>query len=109
MDKQRLWRHVSQLLATHGEQKLCIKVNVSESRSKQRQVAGSYEMPNFDVGNIVLVVARIRRIGITPKLTATWTCPFRIVGIESPSLHQVQNVVSGGIQTVHMTRLSFYS
>lgn len=55
------------------------------------------EMPNFGVGDLVLV-ARVRRLGITPKMAATWTGPFRVVDeVESPQIH---NIVSGGIQRV---------
>ena len=41
------------------------------------------EMPNFEVGDYVLY-ARVRRPVVTPKLMATWTGPWRVVGAHHP-------------------------
>lgn len=39
----------------------------------------------------------------------TWTGPEGIVGTEIPCMYQVQNTVSGGLQTLHLARLSLFS
>ena len=65
-------------------------------------------MPNFEVGDYVLY-ARVRRPGVTPKLMATWTGPWRVVGAHHPHLFEIQNIVSGRVHTAHVDRLRFYA
>ena len=76
-----------------------------------RRRAGSssgLELPNFEVGNFVLY-AHVRLSGVTPKLMATWTGPWRVVGGHHPHVFEIQNIVSGSVQTAHVTRLRFYA
>ena len=65
-------------------------------------------MPNFEVSDYVLY-ARVRRPGVTPKLMATWTGPWRVVGAHHPHLLGIRNIVSGRVQTAHVARLRFYA
>lgn len=95
--EQQLRQPMSQLLATQEELCRLVHAKVSESRFRQRRVAGSFEVLKICVADFVLV-ARVSRPGITPKLAATYMPPFRIVGID-PS----------GIQTVHVGGLQVYS
>ena len=53
--------------------------------------------------------ARVRRPGVTPKLMATWTGPWWVVGAHHPHLFEIQNIVSGRVHTVHAARLRFYA
>ena len=65
-------------------------------------------MPNFDVVDYVLY-ARVRRAGVTPKLMATWTRPWRVIGVHHPHLFEIQNIVSCRVHTAHVARLRFYA
>lgn len=100
--------HVNQLFATQKELQQGVRPGVLESRSRLRKAAGSGKLPNFDVGDFVLV-ARVRHPGVTPELAATWTGPFGIVGIEISHLYQAQNITVSGTLTVHVPRLQLYS
>ena len=53
--------------------------------------------------------ARVRRPGVTPKLMATWTGPWRVVGAHHQHVFEIQNIVSGRVQTAHVARLRFYA
>ena len=55
------------------------------------------------------MVARVRRAGLTPKLAATWTGPWRAVTAEQKHVYSVQNIISGDVRDVHVVRLRFYS
>lgn len=55
-----------------------------------------------------MLVARVWRPGITPKLIATWSGSRRVLGTESAHLWQVQNIVSVGMQTEYDARLCFF-
>jgi len=81
---------------------------VRENRERQRRAADRGVMPNFDVGDYVLV-ARVRKRGVTPKLVSTWTGPWRVVTAETDHLYGVQNIVSGDIRDVHVARLRYYA
>ena len=49
----------------------------------ERVVASRGSLPNFAVGEYVLV-ARVRRSGSTPKLLIPWTGPWRMVVPQRP-------------------------
>ena len=66
------------------------------------------ELPNFEVGDHVLY-ARVCRPGVTPKLMATWTGLWRVVGAHHPHVFEIQNNVSGRVHTAHVARLRFYA
>ena len=53
--------------------------------------------------------ARVGRPGVTPKLMATWTGPWRVVGAHHPHLFEIQKIVSGRVHTAHVARLRFYA
>ena len=65
-------------------------------------------MPNFEVDDYVFY-ARVRRPGVTPKLMATWTGPWRVVGTHHPRLFEIQNIDSGRVHTADLARLRFYA
>ena len=81
---------------------------VRENRERQRRAADRGVMPNFDVGDYVLV-ARVRKRGVTPKLVSKWTGPWRVVTAETGHLYGVENIVSGDIRDVHVARLRYYA
>ena len=51
---------------------------VRAARDRKRVAASTGSMPNFEVGDYVLV-ARVRKMGSAPKLVTTWTGPWRVV------------------------------
>ena len=83
------------------------RVAAERERSRKESSAG-LELPNFEVGDYV-VYARVRRPGVTPKLVATWTGPWRVVGAHHPNLFEIQNIVSGRVHTAPVARLRFYT
>ena len=78
------------------------------NRDRQRTAASRGVLPNLSVGDYVFV-ARVRRSGSTPKLLMTWTGPWRVVSAEQPHVYGVQNIVSGDVRDVHVTRIRFYA
>jgi hypothetical protein len=65
------------------------------------------ELPNFSVGDFVLV-ARVRIAGKTSKLQATWMGPFRVTSVSAGHTFVVQHLLNGSLLTVHASRLLFY-
>ena len=51
----------------------------AERKRRRKEFSAGLELPNFEVGDYVLY-ARVRRPGVTPKLMATWTGPWWVVG-----------------------------
>ncbi|CAB1109586.1 unnamed protein product [Ectocarpus sp. CCAP 1310/34] len=74
----------------------------------QRAAASRGDLPAFTVGDYVMV-ARVRRSGITPKLSSTWTGPWRVVSAAKKHVYGVQNIVNGQVRDVHVARLRFYA
>ena len=108
MDPAALRRHVRGVVeAQVGLHKEVLK-KVQTNRALQRAAVSKGALPNFAVGDYVLV-ARVRRSGSTPKLLMTWTGPWRVVSAEQPHVYGVQNIVSGDVRDVHVARLRFYA
>ena len=80
----------------------------AESERERKESSAGLELPSFEVGDDVLY-ARVRRPGVTPKLMATGTGPWRVVGAHHPHLFEIQNIVSGRVHTAHVARLRFYA
>ena len=55
----------------------------AERERRHKESSAGLELPNFEVGDYVLY-ARVRRPVMTPKLMATWTGPWRVVGAHHP-------------------------
>ena len=53
---------------------------VAVSRETKRKIAQAV-LPKFAVGDFVLY-ARVRRQGVTPNMTSTWSGPWRVVGAD---------------------------
>ncbi|CAM9937055.1 unnamed protein product, partial [Sphacelaria rigidula] len=78
-----------------------------QERARRREGSSSgLELPNFEVGDNVLY-ARVRRPGVTRKLMAMWTGPWRVINAHHPHVFEIQNIVSGRVQTAHVARLGF--
>ena len=86
-----------------------VQERVAAERARRREGSSSgLELPNFKVGENVLY-ARVRRPGVTPKLMATWTGPWRVAGAHHPHVFAIQNIVSGRVQTAHIAHLGFHA
>ena len=81
---------------------------VKKKRDRQRQAASRGQLPNFAMGDYVMV-ARVWRPGSTPKLVSTGTGTWRIVKADKMHVYGVQNIVTGEAKDVHMVRLRFYA
>ena len=108
LDGKALRRHVAGVVAAQAELHKQVLDKVQASRERQRASASRGVLPNFSVGEYVLV-ARVRRSGTTPKLLMTWTGPWRVVSAEQQHVYGVQNIVSGEVRDVHVARLRFYA
>ena len=85
-----------------------VEERVKKNSERQRQAASRGQLPNFAVGDYVMV-ARVRRPGSTSKLVSTWTGPWRVVTADKVHVHGVQNIVMGEVKNVHVVRLWFYA
>ena len=81
---------------------------MKKNRDRQRQASSRGQLPNFAVGDY-LMVARVRRSGSTPKLVNTWTGPRRIVTADKVHVYSVQNIVTGEVKDGHVVLLRFYA
>ena len=81
---------------------------VRAARDPKRVAASAGSMPNFEVGDYVLV-ARVRKLGSAPKLVTTWTGPWRVVSGGSPYVYNVQDIVTGETKEVHVVRMRAYA
>ena len=85
-----------------------LRKKVQANRSKQRTTASQGNLPNFAVGEYVLV-ARLRRSGSTPNFFMTWTGPWGVVVAQPPHVYGVHKVLSGEGRDVHVARIRFYA
>ena len=81
--------------------------HVRAARHRRCAAASAGSMPNFEIGDYVLV-ARVRKPGSAPKLVTTWTGPWRVVSGGSPHVYNVQDVVSGETKGVYVVRMLAY-
>jgi len=81
---------------------------VSTARNtKSRAVSNKFPIPNFEVGDFVLVGRVLARPN---KLALEWTGPCRIVGVRSHWLYDVQTLFEPVTTTLHhISRLQFYA
>ena len=92
--QEELWREVLE--------------RVPAARDRKRVAASTGSMPNFKVGDYVLV-ARIRKLGSAPKLVTTWTGPWRVVSGGFPHVYTVQDIVTVETKEVHVVRMRAYA
>ena len=97
------------MLELQGQFRVQVQERVAaELERRHKESSAGLELPNFEAGDYVLY-ARVCRPSVTPKLVATWTGPWRVVGAQHPHLFEIQNVVSGRVHTAHVARLRFYA
>jgi len=108
LNADALKQHVRLIEEAQTELHKEVLAKVESNRAKQRNAASRGRLPNFAVGDYV-PAARVRKSGLTPKLVATWTGPWRVVSAENQHVFSVQNIISGEVRDVHVARLRFYS
>ena len=81
---------------------------VKKKLDRQMQAASRGQLPNFAMGDYVMV-ARVWRPGSTSKLVSTWAGPWRIVTANRMHVYGVQNIVTGEAKSVHVVHLRFYA
>ena len=71
------------------------------------------ELPNFGVGDYVLVSTTLNRSLPTSraphKLSVRWNGPRRITAVESDFVFEVEDLITGKKEMVHCVRLRFYA
>ena len=77
LDEEALRRKVANAVEAQPRLHKVVEERVKKNHERQRQAASRGQLPNFAVGDYV-VVTRVRRPGSTPKLVSTWTGPWRI-------------------------------
>ena len=82
---------------------------VRAARDRKGVAARAGSMPNFEVGDYVLV-ARVRKLdSAAPKLMATWTGPWRVISGESPRVYHMRDNVAGETKEVHVVQMRAYA
>ena len=105
---QRMQKSVAGWVTVQDELRREVLERVRAARDRKRVAASTGSMPNFEVGDYVLV-ARVRKLGSAPKLVTTWTGPWRVVSGGSPHVYNVQDIVTGGTEEVHVVRMRAYA
>ncbi|CAB1109830.1 unnamed protein product [Ectocarpus sp. CCAP 1310/34] len=108
LDATKLKQQVQNVIQTQAVLHKQVQQKVDHNRARQRAAASRGDLPAFTVGDYVMV-ARVRRSGITPKLSSTWTGPWRVVSAAKKHVYGVQNIVNGQVRDVHVARLRFYA
>ena len=86
LDDDQIKRALKGVLELQEQFHVQERERVSPERERRRKESSAgLELPNFEVGDYVLY-ARVRRPGVTPKLMATWTGPWPVVGAHHPHL-----------------------
>ena len=81
---------------------------VRKNRARMRGVERKRVLPEFAVGDYVLV-AGVRQPGIPPKLMNTWTGPRRVVSKTGGHVYGVEDIVTGRSREVHIARVQMYA
>ena len=108
LDEEALRRKVANVVEAQQGLYKAVEERAKKNRERQRQAASRGQLPNFAMGDYVMV-ARARRPGSMPKLVSTWTGPWRIVTADKAHVYGVQNIVTGEVKEVHVVRLRFYA
>ena len=81
---------------------------VRKNRARMRDVKKKGVLPDFAVGDYVLV-ARVRQPGIRPKLINTWTGPWRVVSKTGGHAYRVKDIATGRLREVHIAQMQPYA
>ena len=108
LDEEALRRNVSNVVEAQQRLYMGVEDRVKKNREIQKQAASRGQLPNFAVGDYV-IVARARRSGSTPKLMSTCTGRWRIVTADKVHVYGVQNTLTDEVEHVHVVRLRFYA
>ena len=107
LDEEALRREVANVVKAQQRLHKVVEERMKGNRERQRQAASRGQLPNFAMGDYVMV-ARARRPGSTPKLVSTWTGPWRNVTADKVHVYGIQNILMDEVKDVHVIRLRFY-
>ena len=83
------------------------------NRERARAIANSKmptraELPNFEVGEFVLVGLKDDELLSIPKPKRRWQGPYKVTDVVSTHVFMVQDILTGVEQEVHVSKLRFY-
>ena len=108
LDKETLRRKVANVVEAQQGLHKVVKERVNRNRDRQRQAASRGQLPNFAVGDHVMMT-RVRRPGSTPTLVTTWTGLSPIVTAGKVHVYGVQNIVTAKLRTCIWYASRFYA
>ena len=83
-----------------------VNVALQSKRKKGREYQSKGKLPNFDIGDFVLVARE--DFGPSEKLSLRWRGPRRIVAVISDYIYSVEDLGNNTTEDVHVCRLRFY-
>lgn len=83
------------------------KETLRDGRNNRRNQKKHVKIPNFEIGDFVLVARPIRHL--RNKLNCVWKGPMQIVKSENEWVFQVRDMLTEHRELVHCTRMRFYS
>ena len=98
--------NVEKLLKISADIHPIVSSSLAESRKRSREAASRGKLPNFEVGDYVLVARD--EYGAGDKLLLRWRGPRRVTKALNDYVYQVEDLRNGQLDDVHATRLKFY-
>ena len=108
IDRHVLQENIQRVTQAQEELHARVLARVTQAREQSRERASRGELPQFTVGDYVLV-ARVRKQGRNQKLMNTWTGPWRVTNDDKEHVYTVANIITGETREVHVTRMQFYA
>ena len=103
-EKQDISEYVKNLRDTLVEVHYLARTNIKAAQMRQKKyydVVINYR--TYKVGDVVLKVDTVRKIGVSPKLKSPWKGPYIVLEVKSPVLYRIKNKKT--IKVVHHDRL----
>jgi hypothetical protein len=103
-EKQEISEYVKNLRDTLVEVHYLARTNIKAAQMRQKKyydVVINYR--TYKVGDVVLKVDTVRKIGVSPKLKSPWKGPYIVLEVKSPVLYRIKNRKT--IKVVHHDRL----
>ena len=106
-------RHCDNLAESLKNMHKSVAKSLERSREKarldrQKHMPKGTKLPNFELGEYVLVAMTDTAQKSTAKLKRRWQGPYRVYSLESDWVVVVEDLISKKKEAVHITRLRFY-
>ena len=108
VEEDKLQAHVKGIIEAQEQLQQCAVERRGTHRERERRRRSRGELPNFTVGDFVLV-ARVRKEGRHAKLMSQWTRPRKVVSDYREHVYTVEHIVTGGVRDTHVARMRFYA